>query len=578
MKKNPIHRRDFIKSLSTGILPVALVPSCTWIKNRNENQTGVAFLPKLFDCNKYLGPGFPKIPDYPNVSDLLEHMDRLNIDRTVTWHTSAKENNPMPGNEQLIKEIESAGAKDRIIPSFILSPVIKEDSDVMSMFVNLVKSHNIHAFHFLPGNFGWTLPDVVPVIQEIRNDNPILFLNAFQSLGKIEDIIYFAQEFREVSIVITDTFHAHYSRLFEMMEKCTNIYAETSFLHSYRVIENIIKRFGKERLIFGTGYKSNNGAAIAALAHAEIDSETAQLIAHGNLERLLKIENPLTGFNSVTGDRLWNRLLRKEQLGVDILDAHTHHTRTIAKWVDYDPADYEGHVKHSLKSMDCLGVSTMFIAEHIFYPPDSQEGLTYMEEHMKPYGDRFRGYLCALAFTSEYKEKMIPRLDEIFSRPYYIGFKTHNDHWKIPVTDPCFTPMWEYANAHGLTILLHTWNTKYNAPKMLKDIVARYPNAIFLIGHSGNTDRPDAEELAYENPNVFLEWCGSFLNPADWRETLNRLGNTRLVYGSDGVSWEDRWGHNPAWEMGRLLSMDIPDETLIPVLGKNMRDILSQRR
>ena len=190
-----------------------------------------------------------------------------------------------------------------------------------------------------------------------------------------------------------------------------------------------------------------------------------------------------------------------------------------------------------------------------------------MEEHMSPYGDRFHGYLCGLAFTSVYAEKMIPHLDEIFSRPYYVGFKMHNDHWGIPVTDPCFIPLWEYADAHQLPILLHTWNSNLDSPKMLKDIVPRYPNAIFLIGHSGNTDRRDAEQLVQENPNVYMEWCGSFLDPTDWRETFERLGNRRLIWGSDGVSWENQWGHSPAWEMGRLLSLDVTDETLLPILA-----------
>ena len=154
----------------------------------------------------------------------------------------------------------------------------------------------------------------------------------------------------------------------------------------------------------------------------------------------------------------------------------------------------------------------------------------------------------------------------------------HNGHWNIPVTDPDFNPLWEYADNHRLPILLHTWNDKVDAPKMLTEIVPRYPNATFILGHSGNTDRPDAEKLALDNPNVYLEWCGSFVNPTDWRETLERLGNRRILYGSDFISWEARWGHDPAWEMGRLLSLDVPDETLIPILGSNMRGILARRK
>lgn len=172
----------------------------------------------------------------------------------------------------------------------------------------------------------------------------------------------------------------------------------------------------------------------------------------------------------------------------------------------------------------------------------------------------------------EYAEKLVPRLDDFFSRPFYVGFKLLNDYWRIPVTDRRLQPMWEYADGHRLAVLLHTWEGEYDAPSMLRDIVWRYPNAIFLLGHSGAGDRPDAEALAQENQNVYLEWCGSFTNPADWRETLERLGNRRLLYGSDAM------GHHPAWEMGRFVSLGVPDEALLPILGDNMRGILARRR
>jgi len=55
-------------------------------------------------------------------------------------------------------------------------------------------------------------------------------------------------------------------------------------------------------------------------------------------------------------------------------------------------------------------------------------------------------------------------------------------------------------------------------------------------------------------------------------ETLARVGHRRLVFGTDAM------GHHPAWEMGRLLSLDVPDEIFLPILGGTMREILSRRR
>jgi len=586
MKKSNISRRDFMRGLGAGALSVAIVPSWAVEQNptpkhtisRASSEQTMISLPPFFDCNKYIGQDFPQRPDFPGAADLLVHMNRLGIDRAVAWHTSARDLHPMAGNEQLLREIEAVGAHDRIIPSFIIAPSMIDEPGVMGRFLDLVKKQHVRAFHFFPKKFGWSLLDIGFVVKAILPFKPVLFLDSFESISKDDSILNFSEQFPQVSIIFTNAMWPHYKRLYELMEARPNIFVDTSLLHTYLTIEYVIKKFGVERLIFGAGYKSNNGASIASLANSEISPEHSQLIAHSNLERLMGIKSPLSGSRPVVGDRLWHRLLRKEHLGPEIIDAHTHHSHGGMNWDDHDRLDFDGYVSHALRSMDSMGVRTMIVAEYEVYLPDLDGGMTYLEKHLSPYGDRFRGYFCGLAFKSEYAGKMIPRLDEYFSRPYYVGFKMHNDHWNIPVTDPCFIPMWEYADAHRLPILLHTWESNYDAPKMLKDIAPRYPNAIFILGHSSSGDRPDAEKLAQENPNVYLEWCGSFVNPTDWCETLERLGNRRLVYGSDGVTWENQWGHSPFWEMGRLLSLDVPDETLLPILGDNMRSILARRR
>lgn len=351
-----------------------------------------------------------------------------------------------------------------------------------------------------------------------------------------------------------------------MMEARPNVYVETGLLHTYRGVEHIIHRFGAERTLFSTGHRSNNGAFIATLAHAEITPEQADLVAHANLERLLGIE-PLCGTRPVEGDRLWHHLLRRDRIASGIIDAHTHLPRTPSGW-DHR-TDFDAHVKDALQLMDRIGVELTIVAGMDVAQPDSLEGNTYLEEHMAPYADRFGGYF---GFHPECADRLVPRRDEFFSRPFYVGFKLLNDYWRIPVTDPRLVPMWEYADARRLPVLIHTWDSLYNAPRMLRDIAPRYPNATLLLAHSGASDRPDAEALAEANPNVYLEWCGSFTYPADWKQTLTRLGSHRLVYGSDGM------GHDPVWEMGRLLSLDIAEDAFPPILGGTMRRILAQRR
>jgi hypothetical protein len=523
-------------------------------------------LPSLLDATKYIGAGSTERPDFPTAAHLLAHLDRLGIERAVVWHIAARDLHPMVGNERLIREIDATpGARDRLIPAFVVMPPMLYERGTMGQFQEMVKAHGIRAFRFFPKGLHWSLKLIGPIIRTVLPQHPVLLLDSRQL--DPGDTLAFAAEFPRVPIICTQAMWPHYAALYKLLEAQRNIYVETSFLHTYRTLEHLIHHFGAERIIFGAGPRSNNGAAIASLMHAEMDEEHREQIAHRNLEGLLGIHPAPRAARPVEGDGLWPRLLRRERLGPEIIDAHAHLGRT-GSWV-VDFTDMHSQVEAALGSMERLGVRTMIVSGLEALHLNSLEGNAYLEEQLQPHGDRFRGYF---AFNPLYAEEMIPRLDEFFSRPFFAGFKLLCDYWGVPVTDPRFAPMWEYADAHRLPVLLHTWQGPHSAPRMLREIAPKYPNAFFLLGHSGAGDRPDAEALALDNPNVFLEWCGSFTNTEEWDGALARLGSGRLIYGTDGML------HDPAWEMGRLLSIDVPDETLLPILGDNMRAILAQRR
>jgi hypothetical protein len=45
-----------------------------------------------------------------------------------------------------------------------------------------------------------------------------------------------------------------------------------------------------------------------------------------------------------------------------------------------------------------------------------------------------------------------------------------------------------------------------------------------------------------------------------------------MLFGTDGML------HNPVWELGRLLSLDLPEAQIRPMLGETMQGILARRR
>lgn len=572
-------RRAFTKALGTtiGLCLFAAGPAVA-----GDSVEPTVELPRFFDAHKYLGPGFPAEPDFPTVASLLAEMDRLHTERALVWHTAARTAQPLAGNRQLIVELDAAGARERLVPAFVIAPSLAEAGELRETFLDLVRRENVRAFRYFPRTGGGGLDDLDPLMNELAERNPVLLLDCFESLGVgpiLGRIIGFTKRHPTLTLVFTNAMWVHHDRLYELMAAAPNIRMELSLVHTYRTIEYVVREFGAERMLFGSGYKSNYGAAIANLVHTPMTAAQRDLVAHGNLEKLLGIRQPLRGTQTLTGDTLWHRLLRQVPLGPEIIDAHAHMGYGSDEWEDHTkPGTIEDHVEHAMNYLNGMGVSRMIIAEHTPYQEGEIDGVTRLERAAAKYPGRLNAYVSGQVFLREDPDTLPPKLDVMFARGFYVGFKTHTDHWKVPIDDPRFEPMWAYANDHRLPILLHTWSTEFASPKLLRDILGRYPDAFFVLAHSGNRHRAVIEELMEVHRNVYFEWAGSFVNPDDWRPVLDRQGNQRLVWGADGVTWEHRWGHSPAWEMGRFLSMGLSDERLLPMLGSNMARILSAKR
>jgi len=322
--------------------------------------------------------------------------------------------------------------------------------------------------------------------------------------------------------------------------------------------------------LFGTGYKSHGGAAIAQLAMADISEKERQLVMHGNLERLLGLKPDAKAEiarSEKPADSLWGRYLSGKKLGIDIVDAHFH-LGPSGGYVLKEQSEL-GQVKCALKTMDSLGIQTVLASGMQAIMGEAVEGNNLLEKALLPNSDRIKGYL---GFNPFYADKLIRNFDRYFAGSFFVGFKTLCSYWGVKINDPRFKPMWSYANQHRLPILNHTWGK--DDIDQLETVVKKYPNAYFLIGHSGGRGegREAAESLAQENQNVYLEWCGSFCSPVTWEKTLLNVNPRQVLFGTDAMV------HDINWELGRLLSLDVPDKILIPILGQNMLRILAQRR
>lgn len=525
--------------------------------------------PVLIDVNASFGKSATGNSEFPEIRDRLDFMDRLGISTSLVWNTESRQNHALSSNQNMIAEIaRTPKARGRIIPALAVSGLMQYERDGIRTLKQQMIAGETRALRFVSVFKRLTLCQLEPVIREIAGLKPFIIMRYDES--NIQDILEFTALFPKIPVVLTEVMWGPCIIAFDLMRRRRNIMLDNSWLHSYGAVELVVEHFGADRLLFGTGHKAHGGAAIAQLARADITEQERQLIMHGNLERLLALKGAAQAAPSPSAkpaNSLWGRCLAGKPLGVDIVDAHFH----LGPSGGYVLKDQEecSQVKPALKVMDALGIQTVLVSGLQALLGEAVDGNNLLEKVLLPHSDRFKGYL---GFNPFYADALVKNFDRYFAGPFFVGFKTLCGYWGVKTNDPRFKPMWAYANRHRLPILNHTWGK--DDINLLKDVVKKYPQAHFLLGHSGGTEegRREAESLARGNPNVYLEWCGSFVNAIAWEQTLQKVNPRQVVFGTDAMA------HDIYWELGRLLSLDVPDKILIPILGQNMRRILSLRK
>ncbi len=530
----------------------------------------------FFNINGSIGRSAYEEVDFPTAKSFAEHLDYLGIARSLVWHMAARDLHPATGNRQLLQEIAGAGLEDRLLPAFVITPACFYENGTIEFLRQQMADGGSRALRITPATSRFPVREIEPVLMALAAFEPTVFWDCRYGYrdSDVRDVEHLARTLKGVSFVLTQKMWSGFGTIVDLMWRCPNTFIDISWLHMRNAIELLTRNFGAERLLFGVGYKSHYGAAIAALAHAQMNEQQRDLIAHGNVERILKLapckRAPEPASPLLEKKALWRSFREGEPLsGIEVIDSHGHtgpHTRG---WF-LPETDLETYVSELRAHLEQLGISRLILsAESALFGP-CLDGNRETELVCAKHGGIFSGYL---GFNPRFADEMTPQFDEFFGRGFFVGFKLLASYWGISLTSSDFKPVWECANRLALPVLMHTWDDSCSSPAVLTDIVPKYPRAVFILGHSGGgtRGRMEAEALALVNRNVFLEFCGSFTTPRPFETSLQLVGCNRVLYGSDTGA------HNAAWELGRYLSMPLPDDELMPGLAANIKDILARR-
>ena len=241
-----------------------------------------------------------------------------------------------------------------------------------------------------------------------------------------------------------------------------------------------------------------------------------------------------------------------------VIDAHGHIGCEDASFPIVNPS-----LDRIVAAMDRMGIDLFCVSSFMSIYGDAGCGNREVEEAVAKYPGRFFGYM---ATDIGYPERIIPEMERSLAGGLR-GVKVWSRGGRpgLGYDHPNYQPAFEFAHAHSLPVLAHTWGAEL---KELKPSIEKFGNINWMFAHTASLDKPAYIQFAKEYSNVYLELALSSC-PRGLVEDLVSVGLVdRIIWGSD-VMFLDA-----SQQIGRVLFAQIPPEDKEKILGLNARRAL----
>ncbi|MCD6131414.1 MAG: amidohydrolase family protein [Candidatus Hydrothermae bacterium] len=240
----------------------------------------------FFDANAMLGRWPTEKLAFYRVDDLVKRMDYVGIKKALVYHSLAQFYDPMSGNRTLMEEIKGY---DQLYGCWVLVPPFTSEIGTVDGIIAGMREDNVRAIRFFPKEHGfkltpWNMGELLSALEE--KSVPVFIDSDQVELGDIQRL---CKAYPQLPVVLTRPGYRGVRMLYALLAQYQNFYLELSSFLLYRGVEEIVEKFGAEKILFGSGMPIQDPAgAVTKLRYAEIGEEAKGMIAHQNLERLLE--------------------------------------------------------------------------------------------------------------------------------------------------------------------------------------------------------------------------------------------------------------------------------------------------
>lgn len=240
---------------------------------------------RFFDASCRLGrPAAPGEGMPWQTEQILEIMERCHIDNALAYHIVAKDGEVPDGNELLLREIQGT----KLQPQWCAIPATFEEFLPAPELGAAMKENGVRTLRIAPKNFAHSMaPYAMGELMDFAAD---CHIPVFFDYGEApcDEMYTLCHSYPNVNFVVTNTAYGLNRWLGPVLDNCPNLYVGTGNYVVHNGLTTFCKYYSAERLVFNTNLPTGSAAAAVSLVcFADLSEEEKQLIAHGNLERLL---------------------------------------------------------------------------------------------------------------------------------------------------------------------------------------------------------------------------------------------------------------------------------------------------
>ena len=244
-----------------------------------------------------------------------------------------------------------------------------------------------------------------------------------------------------------------------------------------------------------------------------------------------------------------------------IIDAHAH----MGPWFNFYVPE-EGSAASMVHAMDLVGFNCAVVSPHVAIGPDYRQGNRDVAAAAEQFPGRIVPFVTVNpTYGRGEVEEEVAHWDEATGIK---AFKIHPGCHEYKASGDNYFPVYEYADAHELPVLSHSWaGDPLGGASTLGGLAEQFPNTSFIIAHSASSWQilEEAEKEAKQRDNIYLDLTGSRLIHGLIEDMVKRVGAERVLFGTDMPFIDPRPG------FGRVLMSRLSDDDKRLILGLNAK-------